>query len=90
MSNVVASQTPLYFFWDYAITEDELREILRGENRREKIWAISRILQFARWQDIWNYLTLRDVQENWEEIEWRTPELKELWAHALEVWNVRR
>ena len=89
MSNE-SQQPPLYFFWDYNITEDQLREILRGRNTTERVWAISRILQFARWEDIWKYLTLRDVQENFARLQWRAPELRALWTHALEVWNANR
>lgn len=75
-----------YFFWDYDLSEDQVREILRGNNQVERISVISRILQYARWDDIWMYLRLRDVRENFDRIQWRTPELKELWAYALSVW----
>ena len=77
----------VYFFWDYDLTEEDVREILRGENETEKIWVMSRILQSARWNDIWKFLTLQDVRENFSKIQWRTPYLRELWAHALEVWS---
>ncbi len=77
----------VYFFWDYDLTEEDVREILRGENETEKIWVMSRILQSARWSDIWKFLTLKDVRENFSKIQWRTPYLRELWAHALEVWS---
>jgi len=83
----MADHRPLYFFWDYDIDEDQVRAILRGKNTTEKIWAMSRILQYARWDDIWHYLSLKDVQENFEQLHWRTPALKELWAHALKVWS---
>jgi|YNPNPStandDraft_1061719.scaffolds.fasta_scaffold93781_2 hypothetical protein len=84
------ASSPLYFFWDYAITEEHLRDILRGENADERAWAISRIIQYARWEDIWKYVTLHDIQTHWEQLQWRTPELRDLWAYALEVWGVRR
>ena len=40
-----ASRQRLYFFWDYDITEDDLRAILRGDNEVEKAWAIMRLLE---------------------------------------------
>ncbi len=40
------SQRP-YFFWDYDITEDEVREILRGDDKVEKVWVITRILALS-------------------------------------------
>lgn len=78
---------PVYFFWDYDLTEDDVRAILRGENESEKIWVISRILQAAHWEDIWRFLKLQDVRNNFDKIQWRTPYLKELWSHAFEVWD---
>jgi hypothetical protein len=51
------------------------------------VWLISRILQYARWDDIWKYLTLDDVREYFDRIYWRFPFIKEIWAHALEVWS---
>ena len=77
----------VYFFWDYDLTEEEVREILRGQNMNEKIWVMSRILQSAQWDDIWKFLTLKDVRENFDRLQWRTPYLRDLWSHALEVWS---
>lgn len=83
----MAERKSVYFFWDYDLTEEDVREILRGEDKTEKIWVISRILQSAQWDDIWKFLTLKDVRENFEQIQWRTPYLRDLWSHALEVWS---
>lgn len=77
----------VYFFWDYDLTDEDVRSILRGANETEKIWVMSRILQAAHWNDICKYLNLKDIRENFERIQWRTPYLKELWSHALEVWS---
>lgn len=77
----------VYFFWDYDLTEDDVRAILRGDNETEKIWVMSRILEAAHWNDIWKFLTLQEVRANFERIQWRTSYLKDLWAHALEVWS---
>ena len=77
----------VYFFWDYDLDEEDVKAILRGTNETEKIWVMSRILQNARWHDIWKYLTLRDIQENFQRLEWRLPYFKELWGHALRVWG---
>jgi hypothetical protein len=76
-----------YFIWDYDISEEQVWEILQGDNETRKVWLISRILQYARWDDIWKYLTLDDVHEYFDRIHWRFPFIKDLWAHALEVWG---
>ena len=75
-----------YFFWDYDITEDEIHDILRGDNEVERAWVITRILEYARWEDIWRYLTLDDVRKNFEQLGLK-PYLRDLWAYAIEVWS---
>jgi len=76
-----------YFFWDYDITEDEIREILRSGNEVEKAWVITRILEYARWEDIWKYLTVEDIRENFDRLQFRWPQDRELWAYALKRWS---
>jgi hypothetical protein len=82
----VATKRP-YFFWDYEITEAQVRDILRGDDETEKAWIITRILEYARWEDIWRYLTVDDVRENFERLKFRWPQDRELWAYALERWT---
>ncbi len=79
------SQRP-YFFWDYDITEEEVREILRSDDKIEKAWVITRILEYAKWKDIWRYLTVRDIQENLEHVRFRWSRDRELWAYAIARW----
>jgi len=81
-----ARQRP-YFFWDYDITEEEMHEILRGDNEIEKAWVITRILERAKWNDIWRYLTVRDIQENLKRLRFRWPRDRELWAYAIARWT---
>ena len=64
-----------------------MRAILRGENEVEKAWLITRILEYAKWDDIWRYLNLDDLRENWEHLRFRWPQDKQLWAYALERWT---
>jgi hypothetical protein len=79
------SQRP-YFFWDYDITEEEVHEILRGDDKVEKAWIITRILEYAKWKDIWRYLTVQDIQENLEHVQFRWPRDRELWTVAIARW----
>lgn len=76
----------LYFFWDYNLTEEDLRAILRGDNEVEKAWAITRLLEAARWEDIWKYLRWREVREWLPKLHLR-PQTREVWTHALKVWE---
>lgn len=76
----------VYFFWDYDLTEEDVREILRGDDEPRKVWVMSRILNYALYHDIWKYLKLNDVHRYYDQISWRTPYFKDLWKYALEVW----
>ena len=79
------SQRP-YFFWDYDITEDEVREILRGDDEPHKLWVMGRILERARFDDVWRYVAPDDVRRYFEQLQLR-PQVRKVWAHAIEIWN---
>lgn len=76
-----------YFIWDYDISEDQIPQILQGGDEQQKVWLIGRILQYARWEDIWKYLTLDMVRQYFDRIAWRFPETKEMWRYSLELWG---
>jgi hypothetical protein len=86
MSTAVITGKRPYFFWDYEITDDEIREILHAGEPFDKAWVISRILEHALWDDIWRYLTVTDIRENFENLSFRRPQDRELWAYALDRW----
>jgi hypothetical protein len=75
-----------YFFWDHDISEDQVRHILRHGNPQEKAWVMTRILEYAKWDDIWRYLTIGDIRQHFEHLRFRRPADRELWAYALDRW----
>jgi hypothetical protein len=77
----------LYFFWDYDLSERDVRRIVREGNLAEKAWVISRILEYAKWDDIWRWLSLADIRRNFERLSFRRAQDRELWAYALERWT---
>jgi hypothetical protein len=77
----------LYFFWDYDLTEDDLRAILRGDNEVEKAWAITRLLEAAKWEDIWRFITLDDLHANFDRLRFRFARDREMWDYALQRWT---
>ena len=77
-----------YFIWDYDYTEEDVRAILRGEDEYAKVQMMVRILESARWEDIWGYVTLAQVRRYWEQISrWMRPQVREAWTWAFEVWD---
>jgi hypothetical protein len=76
-----------YFLWDYDLNEQDVRRILQGENETEKIWMLSRILESARYEDIWRYTTLAEVQRMFPKLRLK-PAVRRAWEFALQVWGV--
>ena len=77
----------LYFFWDYDITEEDLRAILRGDNEYEKAWAMTRLLEAARCEDIWRFISIDDLRANFDRLRFRFAGDREMWAYALKRWT---
>ena len=78
------TDSPLYFFPDAPVTVPELEAALQGEDRERRAWAISHLLRFAVWDDIWLYVSREEVCEIFAEIE--LPEnLRVAWGRMLKV-----
>jgi len=74
----------LYFFPEERVTEARLREILESGSRQERCWAISHLLRYAQWDDIWLYVTREQVRDLFPEID--LPEkLRAAWARMLKI-----
>ena len=75
---------PLYFFPDDAVTEEELRKVLSEGPPERKAWAISHLLRYAQWEDIWTYVNRDEVREIFPSLE--LPEnLRAAWARMLKI-----
>ena len=74
----------LYFFPDCQVTAAELRRILGEGSERERAWAISHLLRYAQWDDIWTYVSKDEVREVFPDLD--LPEtLRAAWARMLKV-----
>ena len=75
-----------YFLWDYDVTEKKVREILRNGTRTEKEWMIARLLTSAKYEDIWKFLSVREVVAHFPHLRMR-PRDRANWQRALGVWG---
>jgi hypothetical protein len=74
----------LYFFPEEPVSADGLRQILRQGTKAQRAWAISNLLRYAQWDDIWAYVTRDEVRELFGELE--LPEnLRTAWGRMLKV-----
>jgi hypothetical protein len=72
--------------WDYDLGDEDVRHILRSGTPTEKAWIMTRILEYAKWEDIWRYLTVTDIRQHFEHLRFRRLQDRELWAYALDRW----
>lgn len=75
-----------YFLWDYDLSEDEVRAILKGTNQTDKNWILSRILESAKYEDVWKYTTLSEVRELMPLLKIKKP-IRQAWERALSIWQ---
>jgi hypothetical protein len=77
-------QTP-YFIWDYDLTDADIRAILRGDDEEQKAWLVARLLEAARYEDIWQYISLAELQGIFQKLQLK-PQVRSAWEFALHVW----
>ena len=75
-----------YFLWDYDLNENKIRKILHGNNEVEKSWLITRIITHAKFEDIWQYLTLDDIIKVFPKLR-LSSKAKQNWQRAFNVWG---
>ncbi len=79
-----------YFIWNADFSEEDVRAIIAGQKGDlERAQMIAHIMQNARFEDIWKYLKLKNIVQNWPLVKrmlW-PQESRELWAWALQVWG---
>jgi len=75
-----------YFLWDYDLGDKRMREILAGKNDTEKKWLIGRILTNAHFEDVFQFLSVKDIVTYLPDLPLR-PEIRQNWYRALRVWG---
>jgi hypothetical protein len=74
----------LYFFPEDRVTADELRQLLRQGTPKQRAWAISNMLRYAQWDDIWTYVSRDQVRDLFLDLD--LPEnLRNAYARMLKI-----
>lgn len=76
-----------YFLWDYDLTEKDVKKILKEGNEFSRIWLISRILESAKYEDVWKYLSLEEVLQVFPRLKLKRA-IKSVWLNAFKSWGV--
>lgn len=74
----------LYFFPDRDVTEDGLRQILADGSAEERAEAVSCLLRYAQWEDIWEFISREEVREMFPTLD-LPDNLKQAWARILKI-----
>ena len=75
-----------YFLWDYNLTDKQIRKILKSGNEYSRQWLIGRILESAKFEDVWKYLHIREVLEIFPTLKMRS-QIKQVWEKAFKAWG---
>ena len=83
-SGTLSETRSLYFFPEDDLTAAELESILASDDQERRLWAISHLLRYAQWEDIWRFVSREEVRRVLTEVE--LPEnLRAAWARMLKV-----
>ena len=75
-----------YFLWDYDLSEDQVKRILRQGNEAEKCWLTARILEHAHFNDVFKFLNLQEMVGLFPKLKMR-PVARQYWQRALSAWG---
>jgi hypothetical protein len=78
------SKEELYFFPDQTVSEAALREVLDQGSRERRAWAISHLLRYAQWEDIWSYVSRDEVREIFLDLD-LPDNLRTAWGRMLKM-----
>lgn len=78
-----------YFLWDDPTTIEELHNILKSGSPQERVRYMARILREARFEDVWEFLTVADLLEHWDHLQPLLGRKREFWAFFLRAWRTR-
>lgn len=77
----------LSFLWDYDLDQKEVKKALKQDNEFTRHWLVTRILESAKYNDIWKYLTLKDLTKIFPKLKLKRP-VEEAWQKAFKAWGI--
>lgn len=79
------AETP-YFMWDYNLTNAQIKQSLKTGDEVEKKWLVGKILTHASFDDVWKYLSLKEVVSAFNNLR-ISSQTRKMWTSALKVWG---
>lgn len=79
---------PYFLWWDgVELTAAELRERLRSPDPHVRAQWASRILREASYDEVWQYVSVRDIVRDWELIRRNLGRRRAQWEWLLDGWR---
>lgn len=76
-----------YFLWDYDLSEGKVKEIVQKGDKNTRNFLLGRILEAAKFEDVWKYISLKKLAEIFSDLKLRQ-EVKQAWEKAFKAWKV--
>ncbi len=76
-----------YFLWDVDVTSEELRQRLRLDDPDIRAQWQGRVMREARFEEVWDYLTLEEVLRDWPHITRHLGKSRAFWEFLLDGWK---
>jgi hypothetical protein len=76
-----------YFVWDVDVTDEELRRRLKSSDPDVRAQWEGHILAEARFDDVWQYLTVEDVLRDWPHIRRHLGRKRGFWEFLIDGWR---
>jgi hypothetical protein len=76
-----------WFLWDVEITDAEFRQRLRHPDPRIRAQWQGVLLREARFDEVWGYVTLGDVLDNWQYVYRHLGRMRPFWDWILAGWR---
>jgi hypothetical protein len=71
--------------WEYDLDLRDLKRMVDDRNAPDRLWALGRILKYAKWQEVQSLLTAEDIKEALPLVDLPEPQKRAL-ETALQIW----
>ncbi len=76
-----------FFCWDRKWTVAEIRRRLKESQGRERDRLMAWILREASYDEVWQYVTPREIDEALPRIESQLGRWRGMWRHLIKAWH---
>ena len=79
-----------YFLWDDDMSLETFRANLRHPDLEVRAYFMGKLMRQAKPDDVFSFVTLREIEDQWDSIERYLGNSREFWRWLLERWAAPR